>query len=284
MNGSSYHEVPEPPAQRRTVTAERVSVDVAPVEDLTITAALSWWDESADMLQRAVRASAHIADRIVALDGAYRRFPGGTPASPPEQAEAIREAAAAVGLDCLVLAPDRLWSGEEEKRTYLYQLAAIGSDWIAVVDADHIIACEREVTRSTIASRSDVDVWSVDLYTRPNEARAMGESAAGPWHAQSAGIVIPFAHLLRALPDIRVERFHWWHSALLGTERVWMQYGGNDYAVPDGRRVLPHVHLDGYRVDHETLYHDADRVRANRAFYDDRAVIVGRTESEDDWP
>lgn len=249
---------------------------------MIVTAAMSWWDETPDVLRRAVRASAQIADRIVALDGAYRRFPGGTPASPPEQAQAICEAAEEVGLDCLVLSPSRLWAGENEKRTYLYQMAAIGSDWIAVVDADHIVVCDRETARATIASRPDVNVWSVDFHTPPNPDRPMELSAAGPWHAKSSGIVIPFAHLLRALPDIRCERFHWWHSALLGTERVWMQYGGNDYAVPDGRRVLPHEHLDGYRVDHVTLFKDADRVQINRSFYDETAKLVKATGQEDD--
>lgn len=252
---------------------------------MIVTAALCWWDEDPDLLQRAVRSAAQIADRVVALDGAWGRFPGGTPASPPEQAQAIREAAATVGLGCLILTPDRVWTGEIEKRTYLYQLASIRSDWIAVVDADHIITCDREEARATIEARSDVDVWSVDMYTRPNEERAIELSAAGPWHKQSSGIVIPFAHLLRALPDIRVERFHWWHSALdpLG-ERVWMQYGGNDYAVPDGRRVLPHFHLDHYRVEHNTLHRDEERVALCRAFYDDVARIVVATGQEDDRP
>ena len=42
---------------------------------MIVTAALCWWNELPEDLDRCIRAAALIADRVVALDGAYRRYP-----------------------------------------------------------------------------------------------------------------------------------------------------------------------------------------------------------------
>src|SRR5512134_3918183 len=100
---------------------------------MIVTAALAWWDERPEDLVDCVKGMANVADRVIALDGAYRRYPAATITSPADQAEAIASTAADVGLDCLILTPDRLWAGQLEKRTYLVQAAAVQSDWIVVV-------------------------------------------------------------------------------------------------------------------------------------------------------
>ena len=128
MNGSSYRDLPDPPDTRQTGI---------------VTASLVWWDEPPETLRECVLGAARVCDRIVAVDGAYRRYPGATGTSPPEQAAAISEAARDAGIECLVVSPDRLWAGQVEKRTHALALAAIGSDWVAVVDADHVIDADR---------------------------------------------------------------------------------------------------------------------------------------------
>lgn len=251
---------------------------------MKITAALSWYNEPPDMLDKVVRSCQNIADRIVAVDGSYVRYPNGKPSSPPEQARAIREAAEAVGLECLVLTADRQWIGEEEKRTVLLQLAAQGSDWVAVIDADTLIVCDRDRTRAYIAAHAEVDAWSVDLFTPLNPKRGLDKSAIGVWHKMHAGESTPFVHLFRAYPGLAVERFHWWHSAVKGGQRVWLEYGGNDYAVPDGRPLMANPHLPDYRVDHLTLFRDDATIAERKAYYAEQALMVELSGQEQHYP
>ena len=244
---------------------------------MIVTAALSWWNEPLADLEAAVRSMANIADRVVALDGAYRRFPGATITSPPEQAEVIRRTAAEVGLECLVLEPDRLWAGQLEKRTYLYNLAAIGSDWIMVVDADHIIHAERDVIRTELA-QSEADVVITPMRTPLNEDRPLEESAATAWHAKSATALVDHRLLFRAFPGIRVEDRHWWVSAIKAGERVWVKHD----VVGEGLPALPFT--APFEIEHRSLFHSEERIAASRAFYEERAAIVEKTGQEDDLP
>ena len=59
---------------------------------MIVTAALCWYNEPPDELAACVRATATVADRIVAVDGAYRRYPGAKPMSSPAQVKAIQMA------------------------------------------------------------------------------------------------------------------------------------------------------------------------------------------------
>lgn len=245
-----------------------------------VTAALSWYDEPVKDLERAVRSLAGIADRIVALDGAYARFPNGRSSSPREQAEAIRRVSEEIGIACLILSVDRLWAGQIEKRNYLVRVASRDADWVLVMDADQVIVGDTAAARERIDSRSDVDVWTVDLIGVQNKGRPVEESASTTWHEAHLGDTTPFAHLFRVYPDLRYERFHWWVSALRGDSRFWLQYGGNGYAA-SGQVVAEHVRLPDYRIEHRSMFHPADRVKAYRAFCNDRAKVVYYTHQED---
>jgi hypothetical protein len=46
-----------------------------------VTAALAWYDEAPEDLDRYVRALPVVCDRLVAVDGGYERYPGATPRS-----------------------------------------------------------------------------------------------------------------------------------------------------------------------------------------------------------
>jgi len=246
---------------------------------MIVTAALCWWNERPADLIECVRGMANIADRVVALDGAYRRHPQATVTSPTNQAKAIRRTAAEVGLACLILAPDRLWAGQIEKRTYLLSMAAVASDWIVVVDADHIVHADREAVRAELASLPE----SVDVITAPypvplNEARPLDDSAPTDWHRRSSGRADRHRLLFRALPGLRVEKRHWHVSGVKDGERVWVIHDDSGPGLP-AAELTAH-----YEVEHRCLFRDQERVLASRAFCNDRTMIVEQTGQEDDLP
>jgi hypothetical protein len=246
---------------------------------MIITAALAWWDEPVDTLEACVRGAAEIADRIVALDGAYRRYPGGTPASPSDQGETIRRVAAAVGLDCVVLTPDRLWAGQVEKRSYLVALASVGTDWIVVVDADHVIHADRDGVRAELESLDPtVGVIAAPYLTPLSPRRSLADSAATGWHRRVAGHYEECRFMFRAYPGLRVERFHWHYSGIVNGERTWITHDDIGPGVP------LHRFRARYEVEHRALLRDERRMLAGRAFCNDRVKVVELTGQEDDVP
>lgn len=255
---------------------------------MIVTAALAWYDEPTDLLEACIRGAGEIADRIVAVDGAYRRYPDAQVSSPPEQADTIRRVAAEVGLDCDVFVPDHLWAGQVEKRSFLVQRAAQDSDWLAMIDADHIIHADREATRAELQrARHSVDIVSVPFYMPLDPVRSLEESSASRWHSKLAGQRIMHCHFLRALPGLRVERFHYWYSGKKNGRRVWLPFGGS----PSRKRsaapypVMPAYPLRArYEVEHVSLLRDRRHMLANRAFCNDRVMVVAQTGQEDDVP
>lgn len=245
---------------------------------MIVTAALPWWGELPEDLDRCVRAMANVADRVVALDGAYARYPNATPRSSDDQVAAIRDAAKAVGLECQILQPDRLWAGQVEKRCYLLAMASVGSNWVATVDADHVIHANRDEVRIVLRTLS-ADALTVPYVTPVNPDRSMDESAVGDWHKIQVAEPQFIPHIWRALPGFRVERFHWWYSAIKGGERIWLW--GGDGAYPSG------VHQKmrrNYRIEHRTMMRTPEQIRLSRGFLNDRAEIVAKTGQEDDQP
>jgi hypothetical protein len=243
-----------------------------------VTAAICWYDEPPDLLRRCVRSCAVIADRVVAFDGRYARWPGDSAQSRPEQADAIRAAAAEVGLEAIVEVPiDRPWAGQVEKRSALIARASEGSDWVQVVDADHVLVGDRKTVRQAL-SRATADVYEIPFRTPYNPDRPLGD-APHEWHREMAGQTVPEALLYRSLPEMRYERFHWWLSALKDGRRVWLWGFGEGEHLPAVPFPDP-----AYRIDHMALYRDEDHFMADRAFCNDREMVVQRTGQEDDRP
>jgi len=242
-----------------------------------VTGALCWWNELPEDLDRCVRGLASIADRVVALDGAYARYPTATPRSSEAECDAIRKAASDMGMDCMILQPDHLWAGQVQKRSALLSLASIGTDWIATVDADHIITTGTEARRY-LERATGVDVISVPFWTPPNPDRTPSERSAGLWHEQQAGYTFDIPQLYRALPGLRVEKRHWWYSAYKNGQKVWL-WGG------DGGPALPIVRMPAdYLVEHRCLYRTPEQIRVSRGFLNDREKVVDLTGQEDDQP
>jgi hypothetical protein len=247
-----------------------------------ITAALVWYDENPEDLELCVRGIAEIADRIVAVDGAYRRYPDAHIASPPEQAETIRRVAAETGLECDIYIPDRLWAGQIEKRSFILKRAWAGTDWIAIVDTDWIIHADRAAARRELELwyRRGVDVITVSLFT-PN-----GDSAPPTnWHRRMAGTREQIQHFFRPLPGLKVETLHWWYSALKNGRKVWMWHGRRRRKNPERIPILRAYPLKArYQIEHRTLHRDEKHILAGRAFCNDRIKVVALTGQEDDVP
>ena len=248
---------------------------------MLVTGALPWWNEQPSDLAACIRGLGNIVDRVVALDGSYVRYPEATARSPRNQANAIERAARQVGIGCLILQPNKLWAGQVEKRSYLLSAAAVNSDWIVTVDADQIIHTDRESARNALAGTNDsVDVIEVTYYTPTNQTRPMKESAVGVWHEAQAGTRVSIPHIWRALPGMRVEKFHWWISAIKDGRRVWLWSNGGDYPV-----LAHHPMSVPYEVEHRALMRTPEQIRLSRGFLNDREQVVKPlTGQEDDVP
>jgi hypothetical protein len=251
---------------------------VCEVQGVKITAALSWWDELPEDLDACVTGVASVADRIVAVDGAYRRYPGAKARSDDSQVAAIRDAAAASGIECLIIQSDRTWTGEIEKRSTMMAIAAIATDWVIVIDADHVISAIRKEVRAELA-QATADTIEAPFVTPLRKGRTLAESSATNWHArQNAGKEwLPL--IFRALPGLTVERRHWWYSAYKNGTKVWL--GGGDGSLSEARHARITTR---YSVEHRCLYRSPERIRIQRAWYNDRVIVVEKTGQEDSQP
>ena len=245
---------------------------------MIVTAALVWYDEHPKDLRACVRGVAQIADRIVAVDGAYVRYPNAKISSPPEQAKAIQSAAKRAGLECVIHVPEKLWAGQIEKRSFALAEASKGTDWIAIVDTDWIIHADREAARAELEGYlddDDVDVVSAPLYTPTRK----GATFATNWHRDVAGASEFMPHLIRPLPDLHVETRHWWYSAEKHGRRVWLWHGTENTHIP----LLPWYPIKAeYEIEHRFLMRDEEHILAGRAFCNDREIVLAETGQEDD--
>jgi len=121
---------------------------------MKLIACLIWYDETVEELERAVYSIRGFADGLVALDGAFARFPYGAsrPWSESEQLTSILKNAAYTGQDdnfeVLAYQPTAAgrWPGfegnEVEKRNASLRMAGyLGADWVINVDADmHLLS------------------------------------------------------------------------------------------------------------------------------------------------
>jgi len=247
-----------------------------------VTAALAWFDEPLWQLEDCVRGLPTIADRVVAVDGGYARYPSAAASSPEDQADTIRRVAAEVGLECEIHTPDRLWAGQVEKRSFLLQKATEGADpardWFMAVDADHIWTGPRRLIRLEVEQApANQDGFTVPMFTPMNPDRPLAESAAGEWHKQHADKFLSPQRLFRSYADVRVERYHWWYSAVKNGRRIWL-WGGDRKLPQAAMREMQAPML----VEHRCLFREPKQIQRNREFCEDRVAIVAETGQEDD--
>lgn len=245
---------------------------------MIVTGALCWWNERPEDLDACIRGLGNVADRVVALDGAYRRYPGATAHSGDDQLAAIREAAAAVNLECRIDQPDDLWAGQVAKRSHLLGLATEGSDWIVTVDADHIVHADREQIRHFLG-QTNADVIEVPHSTPFNPDRRTYDAAVGEWHILQAQSETLIPHIWRRMEGMHVESRHWWIAARREGQKVWLWAGDGQYP-----EVQHQVYRHDYWVEHRTFFRTDEQINASRAFLNDRYRVIDQTGQEDDMP
>jgi hypothetical protein len=242
---------------------------------MIVTAALCWWNELPEDLEACVRGVGEVADRLVAVDGAYRRYPGATIRSSKAEVEAIVKAARAVGLEVDIHQPGELWVGQVAKRTFAIQEAIKGSDWVIPLDADHVIRTDRLMARAGLkAMPSDTNSVGVEFYTPRNDDVDFEKTIATYWHAGLAGETIKMAQIFRALPGTYVKDRHWHYIAERDGKPVEMLYGGKF----DRMLGVP------YLVEHRSLFRTEEQILAGRAYCNDREIVKRLTGQEDDKP
>ena len=231
---------------------------------MKITGMLAWWDEPAADLYACVRSMRTLCDAVVAVDGAYEMTPGATRLSPPEQAAAISQAARNFGMDCTIVYPQKIWTGQVEKRNAMLDIAVEDSDWVIAVDADHRHVGDRTKIRAELCRLGDTaDSVRHDFYTPPPANPAdLEKLSPHPWHTKLSGKTIEHSLILRVLDDMRLERDHWGYSGVRDGQRVAL---GNWRAqnIQPGRY---HRLAAPFRVDHVCFVRDQMRLDRNRVY------------------
>jgi hypothetical protein len=109
---------------------------------VTIAAALAFWDEPVEFLERLVASLVGQVDVLVAVDGRWDGMPGMGALSPVEQGEALR-AGSELGLDVITIAGgEECWESQVAKRSALMAIASEVADWVFVVDGDEELVAE----------------------------------------------------------------------------------------------------------------------------------------------
>lgn len=107
---------------------------------MKIVAALAWYREPPEFLDRLVRSLAGLVDVLVALDGAWALFPDAEPHSTLAEGMALHEAALDAGVRLELRTPEIVFESQVAKRAALMALAAEHGDWVLVVDADEHVS------------------------------------------------------------------------------------------------------------------------------------------------
>lgn len=155
---------------------------------------LIWFDEDPGDLRRMILSLAGFVDALVAIDGAFERFPSRVAASAPEQAAAIVDACAETEIELLLHRPNEKgrWFGyhgeEVAKRTAcLRACGLLQPDWILVCDADMEILSDTKAKARIreLLARTQLDAAVADIlghYNDPMAARVLFRWSEGLWY------------------------------------------------------------------------------------------------------
>jgi hypothetical protein len=217
-----------------------------------IVALLSWWNENPAWLTRCVTPLGRFVDHLVAVDGAYEHVSGSHEhaRSSGDQADAIVAACDGTGLALTLHRPTEPWIGDEvAKRTFMFQAAALltePGDWLFVVDADEFVQEVPASIRSQLeqATEDGFEVGQIDMASPP-PARGVDLSR----------------RFFLADPSFRVEGRHFHYVAGPTTSPRLLWGDGSD------PRLLPAVHIEGFRSEHWTAKRHPYRRQAQLDYY-----------------
>jgi len=188
---------------------------------MRIVGLLSWYEEDPAWLAEMI-ASLPTAgiEHLIALDGAYALFPGGTATSDASNVQAIQAACEAAGITYSIHQPVEVWEGNEtEKRSALFELAeqvTDESDWYFVMDADETITVVPENFIARL-EETNLDVGMVTFQEPPQE-----ETGPAPNFRWQRKRRYPIRVLFRAIRGLRVVGNHWTYVTPHG-RRLWGQ-------------------------------------------------------------
>lgn len=176
-----------------------------------IVAALCWYDEPVELLDRCVRSLAGVADELVALDGRWRLYGEQDDPwmSPLEQTRTIDAAAREAGIVAHLVQPSGLWDSQVVKRDALMELATrrLG-EWIFVIDGDEYVDRHDQAGLDRLLAETQFDVVEV-------EGRHVGRHVRQ--HPR------PMRRLFRTGRGVRVQN---WHNGYRASDGAWLHGPG----------------------------------------------------------
>lgn len=212
-----------------------------------ITAALCWYDEQPEHLDRLVRSLEGVCSRLVAVDGRWLHYPATAEDSPGEQRAALANAVDKAGLGLSYFTSGGVgWADQVTKRSFLMQQACRYGDWVLVIDADEWVEQHTNLHAALAATSCDV-------------ARVMS-------HRYGEGIRTPYTpirRLYRASRNVHVERAHNGYRAADGG---WL-HGDPAYVELE---PCEDVIADNIVLGHDIDGRLAERAHAKREYYVER--------------
>lgn len=166
---------------------------------MRILALISFYDEQPADFRLTILSLAGFVDAVLVLDGAYKDWPDGRPASPGWQIEALGDVCAEAKLPFHYWAPPVVWEHNDlGKRQALMDFARdVGGDWVLVIDADEMIVTHG-MSRPRLI-RTDLDVASISR---------CGISPFAADRATGAQPLLAARNLMRLTPGLTLEVAH----------------------------------------------------------------------------
>jgi hypothetical protein len=223
---------------------------------------LAWFDEPEWMLAQAIKSAAVIGTRLIAADGAYEQVTDKAPESPPEQRQAIEQAAEEAGLEVRFLKP-RVWRGQVEKRNALLAAATEDRqerDWLMPLDADWVMhGIKEEIDLALGVNR--VEQYKVRFRQTQNPKRHI-KDAPHHWHYNYDGKTRLENLVYRAMDDMKLTNTHWDYSGLRKNGvRIGFSGGGRIW-TPALTKDMPATFL----IEHRVMFRDDKQLQRNKDF------------------
>lgn len=232
---------------------------------MRIAAAICWYDEPREHLERVVASVAPVVDRIVAFDGRWESFPPDRYWIP--QGLTMRDILSSLPIDTLVAcAPSRPWPSQAAKRTALYRAASEHADWVLVIDADEEIRVDCVPSMRQQLARIDRQ-WMPDAINMRVATPGIGKG--GRDSATAPGGVRWQPRLLRADVSLTVGPHS--HRTLTTDEAVIQCENVDDDALHVSRRAGRFATIRGASIINRTHDRSAERIAAKQAYGKARA-------------
>jgi len=221
-----------------------------------VTACLAWYAESPETLQRCARSLGGLCDLLVATGGRWEGFPEVAGDDPEAQAAALEQGCYEAGIFSSISWTRAPFASQVEKRAELMRTAAIGSDWLVVIDAEEYVVHADTGTVTALLEETSADVAQLTGIRVPLTA----SSARRPWR-----------RIYRAATGVTVRHAH---NGYVTADGRWLY--GNPAHVPlePVLDLTPHILLA-----HDIASRSEERRAARKAYLIDR-----RDRDTERWP